>query len=132
MNFVVYHGTEEIKYVNTEINDIRELKEKLVDTVKDQDFWLEQSGEKIIEGTDLSAITGCLKICYLKNYCDLLDCKLRKCKVSGNCRFCFFGYCAKHKMPEEHICPNFYRCKREANQKNATQLENGKIEQSKI
>ncbi|KRH94956.1 putative Zinc finger, AN1-type protein [Pseudoloma neurophilia] len=135
MDFVIFNGNEEISIENTNFKNIGELKKNLNEKVKDEDFWLEQfgkNGEKIEDDQKLTEIKNNLKVCYKKKFCDFQKCKLKRCLISGNCRFCLFHYCAKHKMPEEHTCSNFNLCKKEANDKNASLLESGRVEQNKL
>lgn len=152
MVVTVIDGMEQ--YTFEEIETVQVLKDKLNGKVKDIQFSLETVKEEynqlITEYTQADnnshntnlehennlnlkkEMNYTFKILYNKKYCDLKECKLKRCRISGECRFCTFSFCATHKMPEEHSCTNLNQCKQEANQKNATQLENGKVQRSKI
>lgn len=132
MHLIILHGSEEIHLRKSEIKSIKELRESLKKKVKDSNFNLTVNGKKLDDDSSLLNIKSCISVEYSKRYCEFPVCKLKKCKVSDECRFCHFAFCAMHKMPEEHYCRDLNRCKEEANLKNATELEKGRIDRNKI
>ncbi|ELA46469.1 hypothetical protein VCUG_02064 [Vavraia culicis subsp. floridensis] len=132
MSVLVMHGIETISIKDGSAKDVMELKRRLGEKVKDNDFWIEGNGDVLGDEVLLSDLKGTVRICYRKKYCDFVDCKLKRSKVCSDCRFCKYLFCGMHRMPEEHLCKEIKRCKEEANLKNANKLEEGRVDKNKV
>lgn len=51
------------------------------------------------------------------------DCKEKAQPIVGDCGFCEKKFCAKHRMLEDHACPNLEDCKKESKERNTFKLE---------
>ncbi|KAI8903623.1 hypothetical protein EDD86DRAFT_214874 [Gorgonomyces haynaldii] len=43
--------------------------------------------------------------------CSNAGCNDRAVKIVGDCRYCSSKFCAKHRLPEAHACPNLESCR---------------------
>ena len=53
----------------------------------------------------------------IKNRCPV--CQTKAAAIIGNCKFCCLNYCAGHRLPETHTCPNLKDCKKQSFEKNS-------------
>jgi len=53
--------------------------------------------------------------------CALQECK-RKAAIIGGCRFCSQTFCAKHRLPEDHVCAAMADCKKQQFDQNKEKL----------
>ncbi|GAA5979481.1 hypothetical protein JCM11641_005408 [Rhodosporidiobolus odoratus] len=44
-------------------------------------------------------------------------------RIVGDCKLCSASFCARHRLAEDHTCPNLADCKEKAFQLNKTKLE---------
>ncbi|KAM0754995.1 hypothetical protein T439DRAFT_322057 [Meredithblackwellia eburnea MCA 4105] len=44
-------------------------------------------------------------------------------RIVGDCSFCQASFCGRHRLPEDHACPNLSSCRQEAFDRNKTKLE---------
>jgi ubiquitin len=67
-----------------------------------------------------------------KKSCGFGDCSTKPVLIIGDCNFCSSKFCGKHRLPEDHACPNLSVCREQAFNKNATKLYNEKCVASKV
>ncbi|KAI8810335.1 hypothetical protein BJ742DRAFT_888196 [Cladochytrium replicatum] len=46
--------------------------------------------------------------------CNAENCSDRAVKIVGDCRYCSSKFCARHRLPEAHACPNIQSCRADA------------------
>jgi predicted nucleic acid binding AN1-type Zn finger protein len=46
--------------------------------------------------------------------------------------YCASAFCAKHRLPESHVCPEIEKCRQSAFQTNASKVLNSKCVASKV
>ncbi|KAL8286407.1 hypothetical protein RQP46_004424 [Phenoliferia psychrophenolica] len=44
-------------------------------------------------------------------------------RIVGDCTFCETSFCGRHRLPEDHACPNLSNCRAEAFERNKSKLE---------
>jgi hypothetical protein len=54
--------------------------------------------------------------------CALGDCPKRTVLIIGDCRFCSKSFCAGHRLPETHSCPQMETCRQASFEKNKEKL----------
>jgi ubiquitin len=64
--------------------------------------------------------------------CAFGDCTDRAVRIIGDCRYCHFKFCAKHRLVESHACPNLMACRQTAHDANSIRLMNEKCVASKV
>ncbi|GAA6044129.1 hypothetical protein JCM8097_004723 [Rhodosporidiobolus ruineniae] len=50
-------------------------------------------------------------------------CSQAAVRIVGDCQLCTKSFCARHRLAEDHTCPNLEQCKEAAFQRNKTTLE---------
>ncbi|KAM0788412.1 hypothetical protein ACM66B_001549 [Microbotryomycetes sp. NB124-2] len=53
-------------------------------------------------------------------------------RIVGDCSFCSTSFCGRHRLPEDHACPNLQNCKQEALDRLKTKLDSEKTTAEKI
>ncbi|KAM0677043.1 hypothetical protein BDAP_002419 [Binucleata daphniae] len=59
-----------------------------------------------------------------------LGCGVDNCKIKikhDMCKWCDMAFCAKHRLPEEHTCNKIDECRKNASEKNKSNLNKYKI-----
>ena len=59
-------------------------------------------------------------------HCAWGDCLDRHVKIIGECVYCSGKYCARHRLPESHMCQNMQSCKQQSFNANHSKVMNGK------
>jgi ubiquitin C len=67
-----------------------------------------------------------------KSKCDFGDCNQKPVLIVGDCKFCASKFCAKHRLPEVHACPQMQTCREIHFLKNKTKLEKEKCVAAKV
>jgi predicted nucleic acid binding AN1-type Zn finger protein len=52
--------------------------------------------------------------------------------IAGHCQYCVQDFCAKHRVPEDHVCENYQKCIDTVHQRIATKLTQEAIHTPKI
>ena len=55
-----------------------------------------------------------------------------KVVLIGDCRYCTKSFCGKHRLPEDHVCPELKSCKQLAYDRNQEKLMNEKCAPTKV
>ncbi|KAK4058458.1 hypothetical protein OIO90_000617 [Microbotryomycetes sp. JL221] len=53
-------------------------------------------------------------------------------RIVGDCSFCSTSFCGRHRLPEDHACPNLQNCKQEALDRLKTKLDSEKTVSEKV
>lgn len=64
-----------------------------------------------------------------------LGCGIDKCRIKAGkdlCKWCSIAFCAKHRLPEEHVCNKLTECRKSAAEKNKSVLNKHKVEYKKM
>jgi len=67
-----------------------------------------------------------------KNVCAVGGCNAKVVKIVGQCRYCQGGYCAKHRLPEAHLCVEMQSCRQASHDKNAGKLLSERVATHKV
>jgi len=63
--------------------------------------------------------------------CNFGDCKNKPVLIVGDCKFCMSKFCNKHRLPEDHVCPQMQSCRDQSFMKNKLKLEGERCVASK-
>jgi len=64
--------------------------------------------------------------------CAAAECKKKAVMLVGDCRFCRKSFCAKHRLPEDHVCGEMEECKKQQFEKNKEKLLKEKCVAEKV
>jgi len=67
-----------------------------------------------------------------KPKCTVGGCTDRVVKIIGDCRYCHAKFCAKHRLPEAHACPELQSCKQQSLEKLSSRLSSEKTVGAKV
>ena len=67
-----------------------------------------------------------------KSKCAFGDCVQKPVLIVGDCKFCVSKFCGKHRLPEDHACPEMKACRDQSFLKNKAKLEREKCVASKV
>jgi predicted nucleic acid binding AN1-type Zn finger protein len=67
-----------------------------------------------------------------KSKCSFGDCVRRPVLIVGNCKFCTKDFCAQHRLPETHACPNMKDCRQQSFDRNKAKLMKEKCVAAKV
>ncbi|EIE88012.1 hypothetical protein G6F46_001880 [Rhizopus delemar] len=67
-----------------------------------------------------------------KTRCAFQSCSEKPVKIIGNCRYCQSNFCARHRLPEDHLCENLTNCKQAAYERNSMKLLSERCVASKV
>ncbi|GAA5858428.1 hypothetical protein JCM8547_007306 [Rhodosporidiobolus lusitaniae] len=59
-------------------------------------------------------------------------CSQAAVRIVGDCQLCKASFCARHRLAEDHTCPNLESCKEKAFQLNKTKLESEQTISEKV
>jgi predicted nucleic acid binding AN1-type Zn finger protein len=59
-------------------------------------------------------------------------CQERANRLTGMCRWCQHQFCGRHRLPEDHQCPNLHGCRQQSHDKNSNKLLSGKCVADKV
>ncbi|PRP82690.1 hypothetical protein PROFUN_10054 [Planoprotostelium fungivorum] len=66
------------------------------------------------------------------NKCGFGDCNQKPVLIVGDCKFCTSKFCGKHRLPEDHVCPQMQSCRDQSFMKNKMKLESERCIASKV
>jgi hypothetical protein len=67
-----------------------------------------------------------------KKRCNFHSCSDKVVKIIGDCGYCQYKYCSRHRLPEAHACINLMGCKQVAHERNSIKLLSERCVASKI
>ncbi|KAI9021571.1 putative ubiquitin [Phycomyces nitens] len=67
-----------------------------------------------------------------KQRCAFGSCSDKPVKIIGDCRYCQSKFCARHRLPEAHVCVNLLSCKQAAHERNSMKLLSERCVASKV
>lgn len=67
-----------------------------------------------------------------KKRCSFHSCSDKVVKIIGDCGYCQYKYCSRHRLPEAHACINLMGCKQVAHERNSMKLLAERCVASKI
>ncbi|CAO3702630.1 unnamed protein product [Rhizopus stolonifer] len=67
-----------------------------------------------------------------KSRCAFQSCSDKRVKIIGDCRYCQSKFCARHRLPEDHLCENLTSCRQAAHEKNSIKLLSERCVASKV
>lgn len=67
-----------------------------------------------------------------KTKCVFDQCNKRAVLITGFCNYCNNNYCNKHRLPEDHICPEMNKCQKDHFDRNMEKLINQKSNNKKV
>lgn len=67
-----------------------------------------------------------------KSRCAFQSCPDKRVKIIGDCRYCQSKFCARHRLPEDHLCENLTSCRKAAHEKNSAKLLSERCVASKV
>jgi len=82
------------------------------------------------QNKDLVDNNSVLQVKKMKNRCPI--CIGKSATIIGYCKFCCLNYCASHRLPETHQCPNMADCKKQSFAENSQRVMSQKCVALKI
>ncbi|KAI9281655.1 ubiquitin family-domain-containing protein [Sporodiniella umbellata] len=67
-----------------------------------------------------------------KSRCAFNSCSDKTVKIIGDCRYCQSKFCARHRLPEDHLCENLTSCRQAAHERNSIKLLSERCVASKV
>ncbi|KAI7862223.1 ubiquitin-related domain-containing protein [Spinellus fusiger] len=67
-----------------------------------------------------------------KQRCAFGSCSDKPVKIIGDCRYCQSKFCARHRLPEAHVCVNLKNCREVAHERNSMKLLSERCVASKV
>eukprot|EP01117_Protostelium_nocturnum_P014089 TRINITY_DN531_c0_g1_i8.p1 TRINITY_DN531_c0_g1~~TRINITY_DN531_c0_g1_i8.p1 ORF type:complete len:161 (+),score=58.27 TRINITY_DN531_c0_g1_i8:26-508(+) len=64
--------------------------------------------------------------------CAFGDCHAKPVLIVGDCKFCQSKFCGKHRLPEDHVCPEMQSCRDQSFMRNKMKLERERCVASKV
>ncbi|KAL0079817.1 hypothetical protein J3Q64DRAFT_1761389 [Phycomyces blakesleeanus] len=80
----------------------------------------------------MTTTTTTIKAVSRKQRCAFGSCSDKPVKIIGDCRYCQSKFCARHRLPEAHVCVNLLSCKQAAHERNSMKLLSERCVASKV
>ena len=64
--------------------------------------------------------------------CSAPNCKLKSALMVGLCNYCKHDHCLKHRLPEDHQCPQLAELYKKLHEENAVKLMSEKTTDVKV
>jgi ubiquitin C len=126
---LLYNGTN-LKQDNKEQDDSLLFQLGITDDILIHLFKPEQQPPQQQEKKDLVVLINNKK--KNKKRCNFHSCSDKVVKIIGDCGYCQYKYCSRHRLPEAHACINLMGCKQVAHERNSIKLLSERCVASKI